>query len=211
MLIDRTLAAFADELASNSPAPGGGSIAALSGALAAGLTSMVCRLTLGKKKYADVQDEIESILVRSEALRARFTQLIDRDTDAFNAVMKAYGMPKESDEEKSARAAAVEASMKDAVRMPLDVMRCARELSELTARAKEIGNRNSVTDAGVAALMLQAACRGAAFNVKINLGSIADQEFVRETSRTLAEIEASTLRLSEETVKGVESSFSSVS
>lgn len=211
MLIDRTLAAFADELASNSPAPGGGSIAALSGALAAGLTSMVCRLTLGKKKYADVQDEIESILVRSEDVRARFTQLIDRDTDAFNAVMKAYGMPKESDEEKSARAAAVEASMKDAVRMPLDVMRCARELSELTARAKEIGNRNSVTDAGVAALMLQAACRGAAFNVKINLGSIADQEFVRETSRTLAEIEASTLRLSEETVKGVESSFSSVS
>lgn len=211
MLIDRTLAAFADELASNSPAPGGGSIAALSGALAAGLTSMVCRLTLGKKKYADVQDEIESILVRSEDVRARFTQLIDRDTDAFNAVMKAYGMPKESDEEKSARAAAVEASMKDAVRMPLDVMRCARELSELTARAEEIGNRNSVTDAGVAALMLQAACRGAAFNVKINLGSIADQEFVRETSRTLAEIEASTLRLSEETVKGVESSFSSVS
>ncbi|MGE5316264.1 MAG: cyclodeaminase/cyclohydrolase family protein [Acidobacteriota bacterium] len=211
MLIDRTLAAFADELASNSPAPGGGSIAALSGALAAGLTSMVCRLTLGKKKYADVQDEIESILVRSEDVRARFTQLIDRDTDAFNAVMKAYGMPKESDEEKSARAAAVEASMKDAVRVPLDVMRCARELSELTARAKEIGNRNSVTDAGVAALMLQAACRGAAFNVKINLGSIADQEFVRETSRTLAEIEASTLRLSEETVKGVESSFSSVS
>lgn len=211
MLIDRTLAAFADELASNSPAPGGGSIAALSGALAAGLTSMVCRLTLGKKKYADVQDEIESILVRSEDVRARFTQLIDRDTDAFNAVMKAYSLPKESDEEKRARSEAVEASMKDAVRMPLDVMRCARELSELTARAKEIGNRNSVTDAGVAALMLQAACRGAAFNVKINLGSIADQEFVRETSRTLAEIEASTLRLSEETVKGVESSFSSVS
>ncbi len=97
MITAKSLNQFLDELASSSPAPGGGSVAALSGALGAALTSMVCRLTIGKKKYADVQNEMESVLRRSEELRSSFSELADQDTEAFNSVMKAFAMPKETD------------------------------------------------------------------------------------------------------------------
>jgi methenyltetrahydrofolate cyclohydrolase len=185
MLIDQTIAAFADELASNSPAPGGGSIAALAGTLGAGLTSMVCRLTIGKKKYADVQTELEAVLVKSEELRMQLTSLIDRDTEAFSRVMNAFSLPKETEEQKAARAGAIQAAMKEAVRVPLEVMNLCAEAIALTSIAAAKGNANSISDAGVAALMMQAACKGAELNVKINLGSIADREFCDEVSAAM--------------------------
>ncbi len=178
MLPEKTVSKFLDELASNSPAPGGGSIAALAGALASALTSMVCRLTVGKKKYLHVESEMNGVLTRSEDLRKRFTALIDLDTDAFNKVMEAYGLPKESDDQKALRSAAIQEATKEAALVPLEVMKHTIDAMALAKGVADKGNMNSVSDAGVSALMLHAAAESAALNVKINLNSITDTDFV---------------------------------
>lgn len=182
MLTSRTLMQFLDELASNSPAPGGGSVAALAGAIGSALTSMVCNLTIGKKKYADVQEEIQSVLGQSEKLRQELTELIDKDTEAFNSVMAAFAMPKNTEDEQRQRDSAIQEATKRATLVPLSVMGlCARALA-LTKIVAEKGNKKSASDAGVAALMLQSACGGAALNVRINLASLNDEPFVRQTT-----------------------------
>jgi len=178
MLIKKTLTDFLDELASKSPAPGGGSVAALAGALGAALTTMVCNLTVGKKKYAGVEAEINTIIQRSEELRRQFTNLIDRDTDAFNKVMEAYGLPKESGDQQALRNAAIQEATKEAALVPLEVMKHTIDALALAKSVAEKGNANSISDAGVSALMLHAACQGAALNVQINLNSITDTDFV---------------------------------
>ncbi len=174
----RTLNTFLDELASSSPAPGGGSAAALAGALGAALTSMVCNLTLGKKKYADVEGDLKKVLEQAEQLRAQFTELIDRDTQAFNKVMEAYALPKDSEPQKALRAAAVREATKEATLVPLEVMKHCIDALALAESVVSKGNTNSVSDAGVSALMLHAALEGAALNVRINLSALGDQEFV---------------------------------
>jgi formiminotetrahydrofolate cyclodeaminase len=174
----KTINAFLDELASSSPAPGGGSVAALAGALGAGLVSMVCALTIGKKKYADVEGEMKKIQMQSEALRGQFTVLVDRDTDAFNKVMETYALPKETEPQKALRAAAIRAATKEATLVPLEVMKHCIDGLALAQNVAASGNANSVSDAGVAALMLHAACEGAALNVKINLNGLDDADFV---------------------------------
>lgn len=174
----KTINAFLDELASSSPAPGGGSVAALAGALGAGLVSMVCALTIGKKKYADVESEMKKIQVQSEALRSQFTALVDRDTDAFNKVMETYALPKETEPQKALRSAAIRAATKEATLVPLEVMKHCIDGLALAQNVAASGNANSVSDAGVAALMLHAACEGAALNVKINLNGLDDTDFV---------------------------------
>jgi methenyltetrahydrofolate cyclohydrolase len=174
----KTINSFLDELASSSPAPGGGSVAALAGALGAGLVSMVCALTIGKKKYADVEGEMKQIQTQSEALRGQFTALVDRDTDAFNKVMETYALPKETEPQKALRAAAIRAATKEATLVPLEVMKHCIDGLALAQNVAAGGNANSVSDAGVAALMLHAACEGAALNVKINLNSLDDTDFV---------------------------------
>ena len=178
MLSTKPVDAFLDELASHSPAPGGGSVAALAGAIGSALTSMVCRLTVGKAKYAAVEGEMKAVVEQSEELRTLFTSLVDRDTDAFTKVMEAYGLPKGSDDQKALRKAAIQQATKDAALVPLSVMRHTIDALALAKIVAERGNRNSVSDAGVSALMLQAACEGAALNVRINLGGIDDIEFV---------------------------------
>ena len=178
MLTSKTVRGFLDELASNSPAPGGGSVAALAGALGAALSSMVCNLTVGKKKYANNETEVKAVLVQSEDLRKLFTELIDKDTDAFNKVMEAYSLPKDSDAQKALRSSAIQASTKEATLVPLEVMKHVIDALALTKIVAEKGNENSSSDAGVSALMLYAAAEGAALNVKINLASIKDSEFV---------------------------------
>lgn len=198
MLTTKTINEFLDELASSSPAPGGGSVAALSGALGTALTSMVCRLTIGKKKYADVRQEMEAALRRSEALRASFSELIERDTEAFNAVMQAFAMPKETESEKLARSSAIQVATKRATLIPLRVMELCTEALSPAKIVAEKGNVNSISDAGVAALMLQAACSGAAFNVRINLATLEDKAFVEETSEKLRKILGEVERLSGE-------------
>ena len=185
MLTSKSVSGFLDELASNSPAPGGGSVAALAGALGTALTSMVCRLTIGKKKYADVQNEMENVLVQSEKLRSSLTTLIDDDTEAFNKVLRAFALPKDIDEQIAQRLNAIQDSTKEAARIPLKVMQLCEQAIGLTKIVAEKGNVNSITDAGVAALVIHAACKGAQLNVQINLGSIKDQNFVREVSEEM--------------------------
>ncbi len=174
----KSLAGFLDDVASSSPAPGGGSVAALAGAIGAALTSMVCNLTIGKKKYADVEEDMKKILKSSEELRARFTVLVDKDAEAFNKVMEAYSLPKESDAQRALREAAVTAATKEATMVPLEVMKHCIDGLALSQDVAANGNKNSVSDAGVSALMLHAACEAAALNVKINLKGLNDLEFV---------------------------------
>jgi formiminotetrahydrofolate cyclodeaminase len=188
MITAKSVNQFLDELASSSPAPGGGSAAALSAALGAALTSMVCRLTIGKKKYADVQNEMESVLRRSEELRSSFSELADQDTEAFNSVMKALAMPKEPDEQKIVRTTAIEEATKKATLVPLRVTELCGEALSLAKIAAERGNTNSISDAGVSALMLHAACAAAALNVRTNLSTLQDKLFVEDARAKLNRI-----------------------
>jgi formiminotetrahydrofolate cyclodeaminase len=178
MAAKKTLAAFLDELASSSPAPGGGSVAALAGALGSALTAMVCNLTIGKKKYAAVEDEMKKILVQAEEMRALFTALIDKDTDAFNKVMEAFSLPKDTEPQKALRAAAIREATKEATNVPLEVMKHCIDALALTQQVAATGNVNSVSDAGVSAFMLHTAVEAAALNVRINLNNLNDSEFV---------------------------------
>ncbi len=188
MLADTPISRFLDELASSSPAPGGGSAAALSGAAGAALTSMVCRLTIGKKKYAGVEEEMKELLEKSEDLRSMFTRMIDRDAHAFNKVMEAYGLPKETDDQNALRSAAIQEATKEAALVPLELMKHVIDAFALARTVAEKGNARSISDAGVSALMLHAACESAALNVEINLGGIHDSNFVEWKREEIASL-----------------------
>ena len=190
MLIDQSVAEFLDTTASSSPAPGGGSVSALTGALGAALTSMVCRLTIGKKKYALVEPAMQETLTRAEEIRNRCCSLIDEDTAAFNAVMIAFGMPKETDEQKSARTNAIHAATRQATLVPLELMRALGRTLPLVELAAAQGNANSRSDAGVAALMIGAAARGAALNVYINLAGLPEDSFRGDVRKEAEELES---------------------
>lgn len=183
MLAEKTVTQFLDELASNSPAPGGGSVAALAGAAGAALASMVCNLTIGKTKYADVQNEMSLVLRQTEQLRKELALLIDKDSEAFNALMAAFGLPKGTEHEQAARTAAIQVATKSATLVPLQVMKVCEQAMAHSLTVAQKGNKNSASDAGVAALMLRAGCEGAALNVRINLGGLNDASFVRRISQ----------------------------
>jgi len=181
---------FLDELASSAPAPGGGSVAALSGALGAALVSMVCNLTVGKPKYADVQDDIQTLLEQSEALRHELVDLLEADVQVYTSVSRAYKMPRDTDEEKTARQEAIQAALKDATAVPMKVAEACAKILDLCTPTAEKGNVNAVSDAGVAALMAEAGLRSAALNALINLGAIKDEDFVnKERARLTALLE----------------------
>ena len=188
MLADQTLQAFLDELAGDVPAPGGGSAAAAAGAMGAALVSMVCNLTIGREKFAAVEEKMKAILAKSEGLRTRLTKMMQEDVAAFNTVMAAYRMPKSTPEEKAARTAAIQAGAKKATLVPLTTARACAEVIELARPAAEMGNPNVASDAGVSVLCAQAGLKGAALNVLINLGMIKDQDFVSERQAELDEI-----------------------
>jgi formiminotetrahydrofolate cyclodeaminase len=184
-LTEKPVTAFLDELASNAPAPGGGSVAALSGALGAALVSMVCNLTIGEKGYDDVQDDINELLSRSESLRQELTDLLEEDVKAYTGYSIAAKMPRDTDEEKAARAEAMQAALKVATDVPLGIAEAAVKVMDLCMPAAEKGNKWAVSDAGVAVLMAEAALRSAALNVLINLGTLKDAEFVADRRRKL--------------------------
>ena len=179
-LTDKPVTNFLDELASNAPAPGGGSVAAVSGALGAALVSMVCNLTLGKKAYADVQDEITELLSESEALRQELTGLLEEDVKAYTGYSIAAKMPRGTEEEKAERQVVMQAALKVATDVPLTIAEAAVKVMDLCMPAAEKGNKWAVSDAGVAVLMAEASLRSAALNVLINLGSLKDEEFVAD-------------------------------
>jgi glutamate formiminotransferase/formiminotetrahydrofolate cyclodeaminase len=168
---------FVDEVSSESPAPGGGSVAALAGSLAAGLSAMVANLTVGKKGYETAWDELSAVAERAQAVKDRLVRAVDEDTDAFNQAMAAMRMPKGTQEEQAARNAALEAGYQQAARVPLETAKACLEAMGLALVVAEQGNANSASDAGVAALMARAGVEGAVLNVLINLGSVKDEAF----------------------------------
>lgn len=184
-LASSSISSFLNELASSSPAPGGGSVAALSGALAAALDSMVCQLTLGKKKYESVQEEISTLNQDVKKLKKQLITLIDEDTNAFNDVMAAFKMPKDTEEQKKKRSEMIQKGYKKAAEIPLETARTAKKVLHFTIDIAKKGNTNSITDAGVAALLGYAAVHAAALNVEINLSSIKDKSFVEKMSEEL--------------------------
>jgi len=188
-LVDMQVEDFVDLLASDAPAPGGGSTAALNGSLAAGLAAMVANLTHGKKGYTEHNEEMDRVAVEGQRWKAFFASMIDSDTEAFNRVMEAMRLPRKTDEQKAARAAAVDEANKQATLIPFQVAEACAQVLELVAAVVRRGNRNSLSDAGVAALCLGSACDGAAMNVRINLQGIEDREWAADLDRRTAELQ----------------------
>jgi len=188
MLSEMKLNEFIDELASSSPAPGGGSVAAVNGALGSALVSMVCRLTIGKKSYEMVQDEMQYVLGRADELHKNLVSLVDQDTDAFNCLMAAFKMPKGNEIESASRSEVIQASYIKAADIPLHIAKNCLHILELADRIKDKGNRNAISDIGVAAECSYAGLESALMNVKINLGSIKDQDYIAVCSQAIKEL-----------------------
>ena len=189
-LVDMTCTAFANETASESPAPGGGSISAYMGALAASLATMVANLSSHKAGWDDRWEEFSNWAVKGQRIKDELLHLVDEDTNAFNKIMDAFGLPKKTDDEKKARTAAIQEATKYATQVPFRTMQKAFEAFEVINAMVEIGNPNSITDAGVGALCARSAVIGAGLNVKINAASLKDEEFKAKILADAAAIEA---------------------
>jgi glutamate formiminotransferase/formiminotetrahydrofolate cyclodeaminase len=203
-LVGMTAAHFTDVLSTDAPAPGGGSVAALCGALSGALSAMVGALTHGKKGYEEAFDEMERVGAAAQKLKIEFLADVDRDTDAFNKVMDAMRMKKKTDEQKAAWAAAIEETTKQATLVPMNVLRRSRDAAELARVVAEKGNTNSLSDAGVAALAARTAAEGAYLNVIINLPGIEDEKFKSEISKEAGKVRTEVVKHTEETVELVE-------
>ncbi len=184
--IDEKLQRYLDDLASERPAPGGGSTAALSGAMGAALASMVCRLTIGKDAYADVQQEVEELLKQTEHLRLRFEQLMQEDIEAYGRLSASYKLPRETNEERAARIAAIQKQLVEAALVPLEVVECAAKLVRCCKRIAEIGNATVLSDVATGAILASGAGEGAALMVRINLRAMKNAELVAELGERLS-------------------------
>jgi glutamate formiminotransferase/formiminotetrahydrofolate cyclodeaminase len=169
-----TLGGFVAAVASSAPVPGGGSVAAHVGALGAALAEMVAGLTIGRKKYAAVESDMKSLAAHAITLGARLSTLVKEDSDSYALVSAAYKMPKESAEQAAGRDAAIQAALMKAATVPLETARACVAVARLAATCAQKGNANAVSDAGVAALLAEAACKGAVYNVRINVSSMSD-------------------------------------
>ncbi len=183
-----SVSGFLGAVASSAPAPGGGSVAAHAGALAAALAQMVAGLTIGKKKYASAESEMKELAIRAAALTNTLSALVKRDADAYTAVSGAYALPKETDADKAARDQAIQEALLLAADVPLETARACAEVAELALTAAERGNSNAVSDAGVAALLAEAGCKGASYNVRINAMSITDKAAANRLNDQAAEL-----------------------
>lgn len=203
-LKDLTIEEFAKVTASDAPAPGGGSVAAAAGSLAAALAEMVANLTIGKEKYAEAENEMRELAEKGQAIREKLIADIQRDSSSFNLCMAALRMPKDTEEEKAARREAMQRGLKEAAVVPLSVAETAAEIFPLAEAAVARGNANAVTDGLVSAMMARTAVLSALLNVKINLNSIKDEAFradmekqVKGLEKTASEYEAKILKSSE--------------
>ncbi|WP_315122066.1 cyclodeaminase/cyclohydrolase family protein [uncultured Clostridium sp.] len=190
MLKELTVKDFIYETASDSPAPGGGSVAALSAASAAALIEMVANLTIGKKGYEDVQGEMEEVKKVTASYKEKFINYIDEDSESFNKIMAAFKMPKDTDEQKAERTKVVQSAFKGAATVPLNVAKDAFDLLPWAEKVVLKGNQNAVTDGAVAAMSARTAVLSALYNVKINLGSIKDEDFVKDITKEVEELES---------------------
>jgi len=199
-LVDRTVKGFTDELSSESPAPGGGSVAALCGALSAALGAMVANLTVGRKGQESVWGRMSDLASQGQELKDRYLAAVDRDTEAFNRVMSAGRIKAKTDEEKAAKALAVRDANREATRVPLEVLESAGQLLDLAEATAAEGNPNSLSDAGVAGLTARACAEGAYYNVLINLGGMSDDADWAGEIRARAENALATARRRSETL-----------
>lgn len=189
-LVDLTLKTFSDTLASDAPAPGGGSASAAAGAFGAGLLGMAVRLTLGKEKYRDSWEELTPIARIADETRAHLLELVDEDTRAFDGIMAARKLPKGTDEEKAARKEAIDRATLVATTTPMQTAEFCAKLLEKAPLVLEKGNPNCASDAWVGSLLLHAAVEGALANVKINLPGVSDPEVSKGFQEEAAEIAA---------------------
>jgi methenyltetrahydrofolate cyclohydrolase len=197
MITQRPLATFLDDLASGAPTPGGGSAAAVIGAMGAALISMVCNVTLGKKGQEALAPAMQSALDESERLRARLTSMVADDVAAFDGLMAAYRLPKGSEQEKSHRAEVIQTTLRAATETPLACARACAEVVALSRRAAEQGFSGVVSDAGVGVLAANCALRSAALNVYINAPSLKDREFAQAAVAEIEQLLAMSARESE--------------
>jgi formiminotetrahydrofolate cyclodeaminase len=189
LLANLKITEYLEKAAAGTAVPGGGSVAALNASLAAGLTEMVANLTIGKKGYEAVAEEMNDIVGKTTELREKLTAAIDRDAEAYSEVMAAFKLPKATDQEKGLRSLEIQKAFKHAALVPLEVAHHAVEVIDLAGRAVDSGNKNAVTDGLVAAMNARTAALAALYNVKINLGSIEDDEFVKKLTRKINDLE----------------------
>ena len=189
MFADLTIKEFLKETASGNPVPGGGSIAALTGAISASLSAMVANLTIGKMGTGGLDNEMKEIASTAKKYGEKLVESIDKDADAYNSVMAAYKMSKETKEERKKRSIEIQKSLKLAALVPLEVAHDTLYLIQLAGKVVRKGNKNAVTDSAVATMMARTAVHSALYNVKINLGSIKDKMFVGEVSKKLQTLE----------------------
>ncbi|MDE6347087.1 MAG: cyclodeaminase/cyclohydrolase family protein [Bacteroides sp.] len=189
MLVDLTVKDFLNKVAGSDPVPGGGSIAALNGALASALSAMVANLTIGKKNYEAREELMRHIAEVTSRQKELFVADIDRDSEAYDRVFACFKMPKSTDEEKALRSAAIQEATKHAALVPMQVARNAYNLMDIIADVARLGNRNAVTDACVAMMAARSAVLGALLNVRINLGSLKDKDFVATLQSQADELE----------------------
>ena len=204
LLSDNTLKQFTGVLASDAPAPGGGSVAALNGALAAALVHMTGSLTIGKEKYKEFHDEVKKIMDSAVKLQDKLLAGVDEDTEAYNKVSAVFSMPKESPEEKAARSEAMQKALKGAADVPLKTMMAAHDCLKLAEAAHGKVNPSCISDIGNAVLCALAAIRGAWLNVKINLSGIKDEAYKKETVSKAEAILVPSEKLAEELYKRIE-------
>jgi len=202
-LINMTVKAFTEKLASNAPAPGGGSAAALSGALGAALVSMVCNLTVGKQKYAEHEPLVKEILAKSDDLVVKLLDAIQKDTDAFDSVMAAFGMPKETDEQKAARSDAIQAAYKVAIASPEATAEYCVSAMKLAEALLGKSNVNAASDLAVGATQAHAGLKGALANVRINLPAVKDASYVADKKSWAERVEKEAAALLQTVEKGV--------
>jgi methenyltetrahydrofolate cyclohydrolase len=206
-LRELSLEQFTEALASSAATPGGGSASALSGSLAASLLAMVARNTAANPSFTDHVAALEDVAGEAERLRQELIGLVDEDAAAFERVMTAFRLPKETTELKETRSREIQAGYKAAVEPPLLVCRHALGVLALAGRAAELGNPNSVSDVGVAALLASSALEGAALNVEINLGSIKDETFRDESAQTVQTARSEGGKLRDEALKTVQAAL----
>jgi formiminotetrahydrofolate cyclodeaminase len=194
LLKDLSITEFLQQTASAEPLPGGGCTAALNAALAASLTEMVANLTIGRKKFQAVEEEMQKIAQAAGDLRKKMQNDIDKDAQAYQEVLAAFKLPKTTDDDKKKRSEVIQQAFKNAATVPLGVARDALKIMNLASRAIKNGNPNAVTDGAVAVLAARTAAIAATYNVKINLGAIKDSDFVEELSREIEDLENQAIR-----------------
>lgn len=195
MLADLTIKGFLAETAGSAPVPGGGSISALNGAIAAALTEMVAHLTIGKKKYAEVEGQMRTIAIEAALIRERLTAYIDKDSEAYDRVFAAFKLPKETETQQAERSRVIQEATKEAALVPMQVAEEIGLVMESIIYVAHKGNRNAVTDACVAMMAARTCVLGALLNVRINLTSIHDETFVKRMTEKADALEADAIRV----------------